>query len=210
MKILLLEDDYALGETLQELLVSHGYTTVWARDGESAASEAYEARYDLYVFDINVPEIDGFELLEGLRDASDQTPVIFISALTDLSSITKGFKLGAQDYLKKPFFPEELIFRIKARLQSQSSEIVHEGIAYRPQTRDVFKNGKPLSMGEVQLPLLELFITNIGRTLTKESLLDILEHPSDTALRVAINKLKQTTQWEILNLRGIGYRLEAR
>lgn len=208
MKILLLEDDYILGETLQELLMSHGYTAVWVRDGERAASEAYETHYDLYVFDVNVPEIDGFDLLEALRDASDQTPVIFISALTDISSITKGFKLGAQDYLKKPFFPEELLVRIKARLQPHSSEIIHEAITYYPQTRDVLKNGKPISLGEVQLPLLELFITNIGRTLTKETLLDILEHPSDTALRVAINKLKQTTQWEIVNLRGIGYRLE--
>ena len=209
MKILLLEDDYTLGETLHELLASHGYSTVWVRDGESAASETYETRYDLYVFDINVPEIDGFELLESLRNASDQTPVIFISSLTDLSSITKGFSLGAEDYLKKPFFPEELLVRIKARLQSNSPEIIHGAISYHPQTRDVLKDKKPISLGEVQLPLLELFITNIGRTLTKESLFDILEHPSDIALRVAINKLKQTTQWEILNLRGIGYRLEA-
>jgi len=60
------------------------------------------------------------------------------------------------------------------------------------------------------LPLLRLFITNIGRTLTKESLFDLMEHPSDTALRVAINKLKQTTSWDILNVRGIGYRIETR
>lgn len=210
MRILLLEDDFVLGESIEEMLCEAHYTVDWARSGDDAAQLSFDNTYDLYLFDINVPDINGFELLEQLRDADDLTPTIFISALGDISSITRGFSLGADDYLKKPFFPEELLVRIEAKF-SKFNQTIHYGtITYNPKTNDVTKNGALITLGDVQLPLLRLFITNIGRTLTKESLFDLMEHPSDTALRVAINKLKQTTSWDILNVRGIGYRIETR
>lgn len=210
MRILLLEDDFVLGESIEEMLYEAHYEVDWVRNGDDAAQLSFDHSYDLYLFDINVPQISGFELLEQLRDADDATPTIFISALGDISSITKGFSLGADDYLKKPFFPEELLVRIEAKF-SKLNQIIHYGtITYNPKTNDVTKDGTLINLGDVQLPLLRLFITNIGRTLTKESLFDLMEHPSDSALRVAINKLKQTTNWEILNIRGIGYRIETR
>lgn len=208
MHILLMEDDLSLGETLYDLLEDAGYTVDWARDGDQAAALSYEKRYDLYVFDINVPQIDGFELLKGLRDAQDTTPVIFISALVDLASITKGFSLGADDYLKKPFFPEELLLRVQTKLTRQSPLLAHGEITFDTISREIKRNGRFLSLGEVQQALLILFIANVGRTLDKEILLEALEHPSESALRVHINKLKQTTGWNIINVRSIGYRLE--
>lgn len=210
MRILLLEDDFVLGESIEEMLRESHYDVHWVRNGEDAAQYSFEHSYDLYLFDVNVPEINGFELLEQLRDADDSTPTIFISALSDISSITKGFSLGADDYLKKPFFPEELLIRIEAKFTKLNQTLHYGTITYNPKTDEVIKEGVLITLGDVQLPLLRLFITNIGRTLTKESLFDLMEHPSDTALRVAINKLKQTTQWDILNVRGIGYRIEAR
>jgi DNA-binding response OmpR family regulator len=210
VRILLLEDDFVLGESIEEMLCEAHYTVDWARSGDDAAQLSFDHSYDLYLFDVNVPDINGFELLEQLREADDSTPTIFISALSDISSITKGFSLGADDYLKKPFFPEELLVRIEAKF-AKVNQTIHWGtITYNPKTNDVTKDGSLITLGDVQLPLLRLFITNIGRTLTKESLFDLMEHPSDTALRVAINKLKQTTGWEILNVRGIGYRIETR
>lgn len=208
MTILLLEDDRFLGESIQEILIDAGYCVEWVQEGEAAAEAAYANTYDLYIFDINVPEINGFDLLAGLRDAEDQTPTIFISALTDLASISKGFTAGADDYLKKPFYPEELLLRIEAKFSRKQKQILYGGIRYNPLSDEVTRDEKSLSLGEVQHALLRLFITNIGRTLSKESLFDVMEHPSDTALRVAINKLKQTTGWEIHNLRGIGYKIE--
>lgn len=208
MRILLMEDDLSLGETLYDLLEDAGYAVDWAQDGDQAAALSYDKRYDLYVFDINVPQIDGFELLEGLRDAQDTTPVIFISALVDLASITKGFSLGADDYLKKPFFPEELLLRVQTKLARQSPLLTHGEITIDTISREIKRNGRFLSLGEVQQALLTLFITNVGRTLDKEILLEALEHPSESALRVHINKLKQTTGWDIVNVRSIGYRLE--
>lgn len=210
MRILLLEDDFILGESIEEMLCEADYEVDWARSGDDAAQLSFDHSYDLYLFDVNVPDINGFDLLEQLREADDSTPTIFISALSDISSITKGFSLGADDYLKKPFFPEELLVRIEAKF-AKVSQTIHCGtITYNPKTNDVTKDGSLITLGDVQLPLLRLFITNIGRTLTKESLFDLMEHPSDTALRVAINKLKQTTSWDILNVRGIGYRIETR
>ena len=209
MRILLMEDDLSLGETLYELLNEEGYNTDWARDGNEAADLSYINQYNLYIFDINVPHINGFKLLEGLREAEDTTPVIFISALVDLKSITKGFALGADGYLKKPFFPEELLFLVRSKLSHKSPLLQCGNISYDIRTKEIKYNEEFISLGEVQQALLVLFITNIGRTLDREILLDALEHPSDTALRVHINKLKQTTHWEIANVRGIGYRLEA-
>lgn len=208
INILLLEDDLVLGETIHEMLSERGYQCSWVLNGQAAAEAAYDVRYDLYIFDINVPELNGFDLVQSLRYAEDNTPTIFISAMSDIAAITKGFSVGADDYLKKPFYPQELLLRIEARFSRQTHLITHGNITYNPRSKEVLRQGHVLSLGEVQLPLLALFITNIGRTLTKESLFELMEHPSDSALRFAINKLKHTTGWNIENVRGIGYRIE--
>lgn len=208
LDILLLEDDEILGETIQEILTEAKYRCVWAKDGDEAAEISYEQKFDLYIFDVNVPFMSGFDLLSGLRDARDFTPTIFISAMTDIKSITKGFEVGAEDYIKKPFFPEELLLKIEAKFNKKIKTLELGEISYEPQTDKVFKSSQEISLGEVQMSLLKIFINNIGQTIPKEILLDCLEHPSDTALRVALNKLKHTTNWEIINLRSIGYKVE--
>ncbi|MDO9207886.1 MAG: response regulator transcription factor [Sulfuricurvum sp.] len=210
MKILLLEDDLLLGETLEEMLNDAHYDVHWVKDGEEAAEATFDTLYDLYILDINVPKINGLKLLEELREAGDDTRVIFISALSDIASISKGFHLGAEDYLKKPFFPEELLVRIDAKFTKSQKIIQHGEITFNPQNNEVHKEGQLITLGDVQLPMLRLFIQNIGKTLLKEDLFDLMEHPSDSALRVAINKLKNTTNWEIQNIRSVGYRLETR
>ncbi len=207
-KILLLEDDKLLAETLSELLQENGYEVVAVGSGERAADISYEQKFDLYVFDINVPEISGIELLEALRGADDKTPAIFISALVDLNSITKGFAVGGDDYIKKPFFPEELLIRVNAKLGSSQSLFTYADLVYDPSANILKKEGAILTLGEVQERLFKLFIENIGGVLDKEMLYTCLAHPSPTALRVAITKLKQTTGLKIVNLRGVGYTLE--
>jgi len=208
-KILLLEDDKLLAETIQEMLEDSGYHVDLALTGDEAADLSYESSYDLYIFDINVPEIDGFELLESLRNASDKTPTIFMSAMVDINSITKGFELGAEDYLKKPFFPEELLIRVKAKLIVKEELFTCGDFTYDEKNNEFKKAGVRLSLGEVQQALFEQFYHNIGRTIDKDILLECLTQPSSTALRVAINKLKQTTGLPIENVRGVGYVLEA-
>lgn len=209
LSILLLEDDETLGETLESLLSMEGYEVEWVKRGNDVLDRTYENGYDLYIFDIGVPDMDGLELLEALREADDETPAIFISARVDVASIAKGFESGAYDYIKKPFFPEELLVRIRARFQNREKAIRCGEILYDPLKRVVQKDGKPVSLGEVQQALLHVFLTNIGRVIDKSDLLDCLNHPSDSALRVAINKLKQTTGLPVKNIRGVGYMLES-
>ncbi|MFT7002750.1 MAG: two-component system response regulator QseB [Sulfurimonas sp.] len=207
-KILLLEDDILLAQTLQELLISEGYDVTLVTSGNSAIDETYKNSFDLYVFDINVPDINGLELLKSLRDAEDKTQAIFISALIDLESISKAFEIGAQDYIKKPFFPEELLIRVNAKLESKSSVLKYKNLEYDPKTKILKKDSHILVLGEVQEKLFDIFIQNIGKVLDKDLLLECLEKPSPTGLRVAIAKLKQTTELDIKNLRGIGYIIE--
>jgi len=205
-KILLLEDDRLLAETLQELLESEGYEVTLVLDGDSAADSSYDKAFDLYIFDINVPEISGLELLESLRAADDKTPAIFISALVDMNSISKGFEVGADDYIKKPFFPEELLIRVNAKMAQQQPTVINYGdLEFDFQNKVLRKSGQILVLGEVQERLFELFITNVDKVLEKEYLMESLEKPSAAALRVALTKLKQTTGLNIQNLRGIGY-----
>jgi len=207
-KILLLEDDIELGDTIKELLEYEEYDVTLVRDGTRALDKSYDNKYDLYIFDINVPEISGLELLSSLREAEDKTPAIFISALVDMNSIAQGFAVGADDYIKKPFFPEELLIRVNAKFIQINKNVIYKDLEYNPQTKLLKRDEKNISLGETQLALFEQFILNVGNVLDKEILLECLEHPSDTALRVAINKLKNSLDLDIKNIRGIGYTLE--
>ena len=208
-KILLLEDDRVLSATIVEILQDAGYSVDLANDGEEAAELCYDNSYALYIFDINVPEINGIDLLKDLRYSGDDTPTIYITALVDLDSITKAFEAGAEDYLKKPFFPQELLLRVDSKLKSSTQNmIVYKSIEYHPNTKEVYKNGKIISLGSVQIRLFDSLMQNIGKLTLKETLLDLLEQPSNTALRVAMAKLKQKLEIDITNVRGLGYILE--
>ena len=206
--ILLLEDDYELAETLQELLQESGFRVDLVHNGNDAIDASYDNKYDLYIFDINVPDISGIDLLKSLREADDTTPTIFISALVDLNTIAQGFEVGAGDYIKKPFFPEELLIRVRAKLTQLSKDIHYNNIRYLPQKKELYIDDKIVPLGEVQECLCDIFMNNIGNVLDKSILMDCLVHPSDSALRVALNKLKQTTNLPIKNIRGVGYILE--
>jgi len=207
-RILLLEDDLTLSETIQELLEMEGYDVAVAYDGDEASQLTYEGSFDLYIFDINVPKIDGLSLLEALREADDNTPAIFISALVDIETIASAFNVGAKEYIKKPFFPEEILIRVNAKFKDSSKSIHIEHLEYDPKARVLKENNRIVPMGEVQLCLLEKFIYNPNKIIEKSILCDCLIQNSSGALRVALNKLKQNTRLTIQNIRGVGYRLE--
>ena len=206
--ILLLEDDELLAQTLQELLQSHTYKVDMVHNGNDAVDASYENKYDLYIFDINVPDMSGIELLESLRSAEDDTATIFISALVDLNSISQAFAVGADDYLKKPFFPEELLIRVNAKLSLANKDILYKDLRYSVSKKELYKEDKIVPLGEVQESLCELFMQNIGNVLDKTILMDCLVNPSESALRVALNKFKHITGLDIKNIRGVGYILE--
>lgn len=207
-KVLVLEDDAVLSVTLEDLLISEGYDVELVKDGEAAVDRAYENRYDLYLFDVNVPLLNGFELLQALRNADDKTPAIFLTALSDIASLTQGFASGADDYIKKPFDPDELLVRIAAKIQQAAPRLVCGDVELDTESRTVFKAGKIIDLGEVPRAILALLMERKGQNVDKSSFYDVMENPSDAAIRVHITKLKQVLGLEITNIRGMGYRLE--
>jgi len=208
MKILLLEDDIALGETIQDLLGDNGYEVDYVTTGNEAIDYSYENSYDLYIFDINVPDIDGLDILKALRGADDKTPAIFISAMTDLKTVLKGFEVGGDDFVKKPFYPEELLVKVNLKLAKEDKTIICNDITYFTKDEKIEKNGQSIYLGGIQLKLFKLFINNTNRIIIKDELYECLEKPSESALRFHINKLKNSTGFDIKNIRGSGYILE--
>ena len=206
-RLLLLEDDPNLSKTLMKYLSQEGYIIDWAKNGEEAGELAYENRYNLYLFDINVPLINGVDLLSALREAEDFTPTIIISALVDVESVTKGFIAGADDYVKKPFDPEELLIRIKAKTAMLKEKLIFRDFEIDLQSETIYYHDKPLALGEVQKKLLIALIKNFPNPVVKDELLYLLEKPSDLALRVNIAKLKKNVALEIQSVRGVGYKI---
>ncbi|MDH5465737.1 MAG: response regulator transcription factor [Thiovulaceae bacterium] len=210
MKILLLEDDPILSQTMIDFLEDEGYSVDWVSDGEAALDASYEQRYDLYLFDVNVPLLNGFELLKALREAEDTTPTFFITALVDINSLGLGFEVGADDYIKKPFDPDELIIRIKAKMKPKDEGVKHGDVVYDPSSGVVRKAEKIIDLGQIQHEIFRLLITHQGQTVDKMHFLEVMEQPTESALRVHITKLKKLLDLDISNIRGIGYRLEKR
>lgn len=206
VRILLLEDDQILSESLRDFLVRGGYNVDLALNMEEAENLTFENNYDLYLLDINLPDGTGLKLLRALRHAEDTTPTMFITALTDINSIFDSFELGALDYIKKPFDPMELLIRIRAKFKKE--KIVHGDIEYDPQRELIRKNGKIIDIGNVQHKVFTTLLNARGSMVTKDLLYECLDHVSDTALRVAITKIKQRLDIDIKNIRGKGYIIE--
>jgi len=180
---------------------------------------AYESNYDLYIFDVNVPAIKGFDLLKILRDKGDSTPTIFVTSLNDIEDVSKGFESGADDYLKKPFELAELLLRIKniqkrSFTQQRSTTIlIDKDISFNIDTEILNTSEGSVSLPQKELKLLKHFLKHPNEVVTFESLYEILwdydETPSSESLRAHIKNLrKHLTKDMIHNLRGLGYRFE--
>jgi len=206
-RLLLLEDDPNLAKSLVKYLGREGYEVDWAKNGEEAMELSYDNRYALYLFDINVPLINGIDLLGELRNAEDFTPTIIISAMVDIDSVTKGFIAGADDYVKKPFDPEELLIRIKAKTSTLKEHLKFRAFEIDLHTHQVKKEGMFLTLGEVQKRLFIALVQNYPNPVVKDELLMLLDKPTDLALRVNLVKLKKQLEIEIKNVRGVGYQI---
>ena len=206
-KLLLLEDDPSLSKTLIKYLTFHDYEVDWAKNGEEALDMCFENRYDLYLFDINVPLINGIDLLASLREADDFTPTIIISALVDIESVTKGFIAGADDYLKKPFDPEELLIRIKAKTSALQEKLTYKAYEIDMQNNIIRKEGQMINLGDVLKNIFISLVKNYPNPVTKDEIMLLLEQPTDLAMRVNISKLKKALDIDIENVRGVGYKI---
>ena len=217
-KILILEDDTLFANTLEDFLTCEEFIVNIAKDGEEALSLNYENNYDLYIFDINVPKINGLELLKLLRQNNDSTPTIFLTSYKDKDTLKDAFLKGCDDYIKKPVDLDELLFRIKAVLKRNKKEFkqinLGNNIVFNPISKRVFEDGVDMNLPIKVLEMLELFLENRNEIVTKEMIISKLwsasQSYSEGSIRVYINQLKKLFENKeaIINLKGIGYKLE--
>ena len=213
MKILILEDDKLFNDTLEDFLEEEGFETVTALDPYSALDVTYEQRFDLYLFDVNLPYETGFSLLKQLRDAGDRTPTIFLTSRNDKVSLTQGFDAGADDYMKKPIDLDELLLRIKALLRRQvgSSHIRIGEYTVDMQNKVLTKNGEVIKLGSKAMELLLLLLKAKGEVVSMKTIEEELWHSSEEislgAMRVYVASLKKHFP-NIENIRGVGYLLK--
>ncbi len=212
-KILLLEDDDILAETLQELLEVRGFGVVRVSSGLEALNITYEERFDLMILDVNVPHMDGFDFLSEMRSAGEGTPALFITARTDIASIAKGFEVGADDYIKKPFDFQELMIRIEALLRklynTRNNTVTLGDFRYDITKSELYRGEKVISLPPAKMRILDRLFKSRGDIVTKDELLNILgdgDEGSEGALRVHISRLRKLGL-PIKTQKGIGYKL---
>ncbi|MBD3800202.1 MAG: response regulator transcription factor [Campylobacterales bacterium] len=212
--ILLLEDDLLLGETLGDLLEDEGYTVHWCHNGQEALDVTFEESFDLYLLDINVPQVDGLTLLSELRSAADTTPTIFLTSHKEKEKRKKGFTVGADDYLTKPFDNDELLWRITALLRRSGrlNGLCNGRLCHDAEHHTVLFDGNALELTRKEYDLLTLLMRHCNKTVTKAMIEEVLwsagQSGSEGAVRVYINRIKQLIGTEMIeNIRGVGYRL---
>ena len=214
-KILLLEDDINLSDTVAEYLEDEGYEVVTVYNGEDALEKVYESDFDILLLDVMVPGMNGFELLKKIRQKSD-APAIFITALDSVENLEKGYESGCDDYIRKPFALKELKLRIETLLkrafESKDTKIVIDANSYFDlNTNTLYINNKPVNLNQKEIKLLKLFLKHPNQQLSHEKIYETLweyeETPSDMALRTYIKNLrKYLGKKRIESIKRYGYK----
>ncbi|WP_457596711.1 response regulator transcription factor [Hydrogenimonas sp.] len=217
MRILLLEDEYTLRLSVVEFLEELGYTVDHYANGDDALDALFEKPYDLVLLDVKVPGIDGFELLKLAREHGKELPAIFITSLTDAEAMTRGYRSGCCDYIKKPFDLVELQLRVEQALKSQCLKTADDTIeladGYRYDTRrfTLTRRGEEVALTRTEKRILELLLRQRGQVVTPGQFQEFVwgEAVDPANIRVQINKLrKKLSPGLIVNVRGLGYRID--
>lgn len=215
-RILIAEDDALIASFVDKGLRANGFATKVVADGESAESFARSGEFDLVVLDIGLPRQDGFTALRKLREARVSLPVIILSARDSVGDKVAGLEGGADDYLSKPFAFEELLARIRLRLQAERTPDVTllraRGLTLDLRTRRAEIDGRRVDLSAREFALIELLLRHPGQVLTREQ---ILSHvwgfdfdPGSNIVDVYVRRLrKKLGTWPIETVRGMGYRL---
>lgn len=224
LKILLCEDDENLGMLLREYLQAKGYQAVLCQDGEVGYREFAKGKFDIAVLDVMMPKKDGFTLAQEIRQANTEIPIIFLTARALKDDILEGFKIGADDYITKPFSMEELVLRIEAILRRVHGKKAKDATVFRI-GRFVFDAQKQLlTIGEKQTKLttkenelLALLCAHSNEILQRDFALKTIwiddNYFNARSMDVYITKLrkhlKDDPSIEIINIHGKGYKLIA-
>jgi len=213
------DDDEAICDTIEDALHLAGYLTMRAKDGQMALDRVRSDRPDLVILDVNMPKLDGFEVLRKMRSLSITTPAILLTARHEREDAVTGLKLGADDYVKKPFGLEELLLRVAAvlrRVNGESDSVLLCGtISLSVARHEVVCAGNAIDLSPTEFRLLEYLMENKNRVLTKQQLLDAVWgidfDSSTTVVETFISYLRKKMSPEIDNMlvtvRGIGFKL---
>ena len=225
-KLLIVEDDPNLGQILQEYLQVKGFDTQLAQDGQKGLQAFKEQPFDLCLLDVMLPVKDGFTLAEEIRREDKNMPIIFLTAKSLQEDTLHGLRLGADDYITKPFSLEELLLRIKAILKRSNSHAQEEKVAengpltigkftFFPQQQELRIGQKKVSLTAKEAGLLQMLIEHEGRTLNRNEALMAIWHDDSyfnaRSMDVYITKirklLKDDPQLQIISVRGEGFKL---
>ncbi len=222
VKILLCEDDENLGMLLREYLVAKGYDTTLCPDGEAGYREFSKAKFDVAVLDVMMPKKDGFTLAQDIRQANTEIPIVFLTAKTLKEDILEGFKIGADDYITKPFSMEELVLRVEAILRRVRGKKSKESTLYHIGQFTFDTQKQLLSIGDTHTKLttkenelLALLCSHANEILQRDFALKTIwiddNYFNARSMDVYITKLrkhlKEDPQIEIINIHGKGYKL---
>ncbi|SHO81301.1 Two-component system response regulator DccR [hydrothermal vent metagenome] len=216
--IFLLEDDDNLNDTIVEFLEDNGYSVSVAYDGVEAKDILYESNFDILLLDVNVPNINGFDILKDFRRDGNSTPAIFITSLNSIDDLERGFNIGCDDYIRKPFELKELLLRVDTLIKksfSQTKESILEitnNIKYNIDDDTLLVDNNIVSLGKKESILLKIFMKDIGKVLSHEyiynSIWNFDETPSETSLRTYIKNLRKIIGKErIVSIKKQGYKL---
>jgi DNA-binding response OmpR family regulator len=215
MKILYLEDDTDLAATIQEYLESKGFEVIVVYDGKEALAKSYEESFDIFIFDVKVPKLSGFELLKNLRQADIDTPTIFTTSLNSIENLSEGYTCGADDYLKKPFSLEELYLRIQALLKREYKSIdniikIDKNILFDTNAQKVKIGEDIFDLNNKETQLLKLLIKNKNHCVLFDNIFDTVwsfeNIHSEQSLRTYIKNLRKVLGKEkIVSIKKQGY-----
>jgi len=217
MRVLLLEDERMLQEAIREYLIATGYHVDACEDGLEAYRKIHTNKYDLFVFDINIPSIDGLSLLEKIQGEKIQVPTIFISAITQIEQISRAYELGCYDYLKKPFHLKELTLHIERLMRIARSEARHlvtisPRYSYDRERGKLLFDGRDQRLTHRQAQIIDLLASNLEKIVDFEMLRAYVweNAPIDNGtIRAELYRVRQSLKEDLIEtIKGVGYRMK--
>ncbi|QFT88183.1 Alkaline phosphatase synthesis transcriptional regulatory protein PhoP [Bacillus sp. THAF10] len=223
-KVLVIEDDPNIAELISLYIEKEGFSIEIAWDGEEGLGKYYEVSPDFVILDIMLPGMDGFEICKEIRRDNSGIPIIMLTGKGESYDKIRGFGLGVDDYMVKPFDPNELIARVKAVLRRSNPSSLHEvvnipGITINMNEYKVYVNNAEITMPPKELELLYFFVVNKNQVFTRQQLLDNIwgyDYDGDSrTIDVHIKRIRekleeQSERWNLRTIRGIGYKLEVK
>jgi len=216
MRVLLVEDDYQVGETLLSTLRMENYAVDWVRDGAEVLPMLEAGEYELMVLDLGLPNISGDEILKKVRAHDDPIPILLLTARDSVQDKVAGFDLGADDYLTKRFDIDELLARIRALVRRSVGRskpmLCIRDVEFDPKENLVRKRGEVVLLSAKEMAVLEALMSRAGRFVSKsrlqESLYDWEDEIESNTIEVYISRLRKVLGKEFIEtLRGVGYRV---